>query len=303
MMMFNSILDTIGRTPIVRLNKIVPEGYAEIYVKMESFNPMHSAKDRVALAMIEDAEKKGILKSGMKVVEPTSGNTGIGLAMVCAAKGYHLILTMPDTMSVERRKLVSALGAEVVLTPGSEGMAGAIAKAKEFCSRSDFYMPQQFENQSNADAHYRTTGQEILADMPDIDLFIAGIGTGGTITGVGRALKERKPGTWVVGIEPAGSPVLTGGRPGPHKLQGIGAGFKPKVFDRTYVDWILPVKDDDAYYMARKLAKEEGILAGITGGAALSAAMGMAKDLPGKKVLVLLPDSGERYLSTDLFNE
>ncbi|MFA5313884.1 MAG: cysteine synthase A [Methanomassiliicoccales archaeon] len=303
-MKFNSILETIGRTPIVKLNKIVPEGYAEIYVKIESFNPMGSVKDRVALAMVEDAEKKGTLRPGMKIVEPTSGNTGIGLAMVCAAKGYHLILTMPDTMSVERRKLVAALGAEVVLTPGPEGMAGAVGKAKELCrSGTDCFMPQQFENQANADVHYRTTAEEILADIPDIDLFIAGIGTGGTITGVGRALKEKKPGTWVVGIEPAGSAVLGGGRAGPHKIQGIGAGFKPKVFDRTYVDWILPVKDDDAYDMARKIAKEEGILAGISGGAALSAAMGMAKDLPGKKVLVLLPDSGERYLSTDLFNE
>ncbi|QLH75530.1 MAG: cysteine synthase A [Methanomassiliicoccales archaeon] len=303
-MRFNSILDTIGRTPIVRLNRTVTEGYAEVYVKMESFNPMHSVKDRVALALIEDAEKRGVLRPGMCVVEPTSGNTGIGLAMVCAAKGYRLILTMPENMSSERRKLLSAMGAGVILTPASEGMSGAVMKAKEICSSSpDHFIPQQFENQANVEIHYRTTAEEILADMPDIDLFVAGIGTGGTITGVGKALKEKKPGTWVVGIEPAGSPVLGGGRPGPHKIQGIGAGFKPKIFDRKYVDWILTVKDEDAYRWARKIAREEGILVGISGGAALSAAMEMAKDLPGKKILALIPDSGERYLSTDLFNE
>jgi cysteine synthase len=302
-MLYDNILKTIGRTPIVRLNRMASEGGAEVYVKVESFNPTHSVKDRAAMAMIEEAEKKGALKSGMSVIEPTSGNTGIGLAMVCAVKGYHLILTMPDSMSMERRKILKAFGAELVLTPAAQSMTGAVAKAKEMCQGGGFFLPNQFDNLSNADIHYRTTAMEIMADMPDLDLFVAGIGTGGTITGVGKALKEKRAETWVVGVEPASSPVLGGGRPGPHRIQGIGAGFKPKIFDRKYVDWILAVKDEDAYEMARRIAKEEGILAGISGGAALSAGLGMAKELPGKKVLILLPDSGERYLSTDLYPE
>jgi cysteine synthase A len=302
-MLYGNILETIGRTPIIRLNRMAPEGGAEVYVKVESFNPTHSVKDRVALAMIEQAEREGRLRPGMCVVEPTSGNTGIGLAMVCAVKGYRLILTMPESMSVERRKMLKALGAELVLTPANESMNGAICKAKEICKGEGFFLPQQFENMANVDVHHRTTAQEIIADLPDLDLFIAGIGTGGTITGVGKALKERRPGTWVVGVEPASSAVLGGGRPGPHRIQGIGAGFKPKVFDRKYVDWILPVSDEDAIIMARRLAKEEGILAGISSGAALSAGLSMAKDLPGKKALILLPDTGERYISTELFGE
>lgn len=302
-MLYANILQTIGRTPIVRLNRMAPEGGAEVYVKVESFNPTHSIKDRAAVAMIEAAEKDGRLRPGMSVVEPTSGNTGIGLAMVCAVKGYRLMLTMPESMSIERRKLLKALGAELVLTPASEAMNGAINKAKEICKGEGFFLPQQFENMANVDVHYNTTAQEIMADLPDLDLFVAGIGTGGTITGVGKALKEKNPGMWIVGVEPASSSVLGGGRAGPHRIQGIGAGFKPKIFDRKYVDWILPVNDDDAFIMARRLAKEEGILAGISSGAALSAGLSMAKDLPGKKVLILLPDTGERYISTELFGE
>ena len=302
-MLYENILQTIGRTPIVKLNRMAPKEGAEVYVKIESFNPTHSVKDRAALAMIEDAEKRGDLKQGMTVVEPTSGNTGIGLAMVCAVKGYRLILTMPDSMSVERRKILKAFGAELVLTPGTQSMSGAVAKAKEYCKDCNFFMPNQFENMSNVEVHYRTTAMEILNDLPDVDLFIGGIGTGGTMTGVGKALKEKRPGTWVVGVEPATSQVIGGGRPGTHRIQGIGAGFVPKIFDRKYLEWILPVTDDEAMEAARRIAKEEGILAGISGGAALSAGLGMAKDLPGKKVLVLLPDSGERYLSTDLYGE
>lgn len=302
-MLYRNILETIGRTPIIRLNRMAPEDGAEVYVKIESFNPTHSVKDRAALAMIEAAEKDGRLRPGMSVVEPTSGNTGIGLAMVCAVKGYRLVLTMPESMSVERRKLLKAMGAELVLTPANESMKGAISKAKEISKGEGFFLPQQFENMANVDVHYHTTAQEIIADLPDLDLFIAGIGTGGTITGIGRALKERRPGTWVVGVEPASSAVLGGGSAGTHRIQGIGAGFKPKIFDRKYVDWILPMNDEDAFAMSRRLAREEGILAGISSGAALSAGLSMAKDLPGKKILILLPDTGERYISTELFGD
>ncbi|OPY34624.1 MAG: cysteine synthase A [Methanomassiliicoccales archaeon PtaU1.Bin124] len=302
-MIYDNILKTIGRTPIVRVNRMAPEGGAEVYVKVESFNPTHSVKDRAALTMIEDAEKSGALRPGMSVVEPTSGNTGIGLAMVCAVKGYRLVLTMPENMSIERCKILKAFGAELVLTPAAEQMGGAVNKAKELFRSGGYYLPNQFENMSNVEAHYMTTAMEILADIPDIDLFVAGVGTGGTLTGVAKRLKETRPGVWVVGVEPATSAVLGGGRPGPHRIQGIGAGFVPKIYDRKFIDWILPVKDEEAYEMARRMAREEGILAGISGGAALSAGLGMAKDLPGKKVLILLPDSGERYLSTDLFTD
>jgi cysteine synthase A len=238
------------------------------------------------------------------VVEPTSGNTGIGLALVCAAKGYHLILTMPENMSVERIKLLRSLGAEVILTQAQAGMAGAIVKAKEMCSSSNYCMPNQFNNPANVEAHYLTTGPEILTDLPDLDVFVAGIGTGGTITGVGRYLKEKKNDTLVVGIEPAGSPVLSGGQPGTHGIQGIGAGFVPAILDRKVIDRIMTVTDEDAIQTAKDLAHKEGIMAGISSGAALWAGLQLAKELgPGKKIVVLLPDSSERYMSTALFRE
>jgi cysteine synthase A len=306
-MPYNNILETIGRTPMVRLNRLPSEGSATIYCKLESFNPMRSVKDRVALAMIEDAEAKGMLRPGMGVVvvEPTSGNTGIGLAMVCAVKGYKLILTMPENFSIERRKLLSALGAELVLTPGTEGMQGAVDQAKEICKeRKEAFMPQQFDNQANPKKHMETTAQEILDEIPNPDAFVAGVGTGGTITGVGRAIRSRNLKTLIVAVEPAASPLLSGGRAGPHGLQGLGANFIPSILDRSVIDRIVPVKDDDAKSTARALAKKEGIFAGISSGAAVYAALGIAKELgAGKSVVVILPDFGERYMSTDLFSD
>jgi len=299
----NSILETIGRTPLVRLNRVVPEGSAEVLCKLEASNPMSSVKDRVAWAMIDDAERSGKLKPGMCVIEPTSGNTGIGLAMVCAVRGYRLILTMPENMSQERQRLLRAMGAEIVLTPRAEGMGGAVSCAQELCGKeTNSFMPMQFENPSNPDIHENTTGQEILQDQPVVDAFVAGVGTGGTIMGVGRVLKRSRSSCLIVAVEPKGSPVLSGGSPGTHGIQGIGAGFVPKVLDRSMLDRIIQVSDDEAKEMARRLAKEEGILAGISSGAAVHAAVLVAKELgPGKTVVTLLPDSGERYLSTDLF--
>lgn len=301
--MHDSILSTIGNTPLVKLNKIVPAGSAEVYAKLESFNPASSVKDRIALSMVEDAEKSGALTKDKIIVEPTSGNTGIGLAMVAAAKGYRLVLTMPETMTIERRKLLKAFGAEIVLTPGPEGMGGAVNKAKEiYQSDPKHYIPLQFDNPSNPKIHRETTGQEILKDLPDPDAFVSGVGTGGTITGVGEALREKGKKTLLIAVEPARSPVLSGGAKGPHKIQGIGAGFVPKVLDAKILDRIVQVKDEDAAATARELAKKEGILAGISSGAALWAALEVAKELgKGKKVVVVLPDTGERYLSTDLF--
>ncbi|MCG7844444.1 MAG: cysteine synthase A, partial [Methanomassiliicoccales archaeon] len=267
-------------------------------------NPGGSVKDRVALHMIEAAESQGLLKPGMKVVEPTSGNTGIGLALVCAAKGYHLTLTMPEDMSVERVKLLRSLGAEVMLTPAQAGMMGAIVKAKELCSDSNYCMPNQFNNPANPEAHYLTTGPEIFEDLPDIGAFVAGIGTGGTITGVGRYLKERRKDVLIIGVEPAGSPVLSGGPPGTHAIQGIGAGFVPAILDINIIDRIITVRDEDAIETARELARKEGVMAGISSGAALWAGLQLARELgPGKKIVVLLPDSSERYMSTALFRE
>jgi len=304
-MKYNGILETIGRTPLVRLNNIVDENSAEVYVKLESFNPMSSVKDRIALAMIDEAERSGKLKPGMCVIEPTSGNTGIGLAMVCAAKGYRCIFTMPESMSMERRKLLKAFGAEIVLTPTREGMAGAISCAKGMCKKDKgMFLPQQFENPANPDMHERSTAQEIIQDLPDLDYFVAGVGTGGTITGVGRALKRHRAGIKVIGVEPAASPVLSGGPPGTHGIQGIGAGFVPKVLDRKVVEWFLQVRDEDAKATARSLARKEGILAGISSGAALFIGLQLAGQIgKEKKIVVLLPDTGERYLSTDLFPE
>jgi cysteine synthase A len=304
-MRYNSILGTIGRTPLVKLNKGVGKDSAEVFCKLESFNPMHSVKDRIALAMIEEAERCGILRPGMRVVEPTSGNTGIGLAMVCAAKGYRLILTMPESMSIERRRLLKALGAELVLTPRTEGMKGAIERANAIChEHQDSFMPQQFENLANPKVHMETTAIEILEDLPNPDAFVAGVGTGGTITGVGKVLRAHGLRTLVVAVEPAASPVLSGGKPGPHGIQGIGPGFVPKILDLGVVDRIVKVSDEDAKKRAREIAKEEGILVGISSGAAAHVAFDVANELgPGNKVVVVFPDFGERYLSTDLFPE
>ena len=300
----NSVYDLIGNTPIVKLNRLVDEDSADVYVKLEYMNPGSSVKDRIALAMIEDAEEKGLLKEGDTLIEPTSGNTGIGLAMVAAAKGIKAILVMPDTMSSERRNLLRAYGAELVLTPGAEGMKGAIKKAEELAEEHGYFMPQQFNNPANAEVHRRTTGREIVEQFGDdgLDAFIAGIGTGGTITGAGEVLKEKYPSIKIYAVEPTDSPVLSGGKPGPHKIQGIGAGFVPKILNTDVYDDIITVKNEEAFEFARKAAKEEGVLGGISSGAAIFAALQVAKKLgKGKKVLAVLPSNGERYLSTPLY--
>ncbi|WP_058486796.1 cysteine synthase A [Defluviitalea phaphyphila] len=302
---YNSITDLIGNTPIVKLNKLVEENSAEVYVKLEWYNPGSSVKDRIALNMIEAAEKAGKIKPGDTIIEPTSGNTGIGLAMIGAAKGYRVILTMPDTMSIERRKLLKAFGAELILTPGTEGMTGAINKAKELVEKEGYFLPQQFENPANPEIHRQTTGKEILEAMgTDLDAFVAGVGTGGTITGCGEVLKEAIPNIEIVAVEPATSPVLSGEKKGPHGIQGIGAGFVPEVLNTQIYDSIEKITDNEAMETARKMAKEEGILVGISSGAAVAAALKVAKRLgKGKKVLAISPSYGERYLSTALFNE
>ncbi|HDX9614485.1 TPA: cysteine synthase A [Bacillus toyonensis] len=298
-----SVSELIGKTPIVKLNRIVESDSAEVYLKLEFMNPGSSVKDRIALAMIEDAEKKGLLKEGDTIIEPTSGNTGIGLAMVAAAKGYKAILVMPETMSIERRNLLRAYGAELVLTPGPEGMGGAIRKATELAKEHGYFIPQQFQNQSNPEIHRLTTGPEIVEQMGDqLDAFIAGIGTGGTITGAGEVLKEAYKDIKIYAVEPADSPVLSGGKPGPHKIQGIGAGFIPGTLDVKVYDEIIQVKTEQAFEYARRVAKEEGILVGISSGAVIYAATEVAKKLgKGKKVLVIIPSNGERYLSTPLY--
>ena len=303
-MIYENILETIGHTPIVHLKKMSGPKDADIYAKIESFNPAHSVKDRTALAMIEDAESTGAMRKDMFVVEPTSGNTGIGLAMVCASKGYRLLIVMPDSFSIERQKLMKAFGAELILTPGKEGMSGAINYANELVSKDkNAFMPQQFENLSNPMVHYRTTAREIVSDIPELDAFVCAVGTGGTISGVSRFLKEHRSPAKIIGVEPEGSPVLSGGKPGPHKIQGIGAGFIPKVCDVRSIDRTISVKDDDAIMQSRELAKREGVMAGISSGAALFAARSVASEMGrGKKIVVLLPDTGERYLSTELFS-
>ncbi|MGG5368909.1 cysteine synthase A [Enterococcus sp. AZ196] len=301
---YNSILDTIGETPIVKLGRITTDDMAQVYVKVESFNPGSSVKDRIALAMIEDAEKNGKLKAGMMIIEPTSGNTGIGLAMVGAAKGYSVTLVMPETMSIERRKLMQAYGANLVLTPGAEGMKGAIAKAKELAEEKNGFIPSQFDNPINPKVHEKTTAKEIVNafEKNGLDAFVAGVGTGGTITGVGNELKRMYSDIKIYAVEPEESPVLEGGQPGPHKIQGIGAGFVPSILNTEVYDQVLPVNSSDAMETAREIAKKEGILVGVSSGAALFAAMEVAKKMgPDQKVLVLLPDNGERYLSTELF--
>lgn len=299
----NSIHELIGETPIVKLNRLVDDNSADVYLKLEFMNPGSSVKDRIGLAMIEAAEKKGDLKPGDTIIEPTSGNTGIGLAMVAAAKGFKAILVMPDTMSMERRNLLRAYGAELVLTPGSEGMGGAIRKAEELSKEHGYFMPQQFKNEANPEVHRLTTGKEIVEQMGDqLDAFIAGIGTGGTITGAGSVLKENYPSIKIYAVEPTDSPVLSGGKPGPHKIQGIGAGFVPDILNTNVYDEVITVKNDEAFETARKAASQEGILGGISSGAAIFAALKVAKELgKGKKVLAVLPSNGERYLSTPLY--
>lgn len=299
----NSITELIGQTPIVKLNGLVDEQSADVYLKLEYMNPGSSVKDRIALAMIEDAEAKGSLKQGDTIIEPTSGNTGIGLAMVAAAKGYKAILVMPETMSMERRNLLRAYGAELVLTPGPEGMGGAIRKAEELSKEKGYFMPQQFENESNPSIHERTTGPEIVEQMGDqLDAFISGIGTGGTITGAGKVLREKYKNIKIIAVEPTDSPVLSGGKPGPHKIQGIGAGFVPGVLDTNVYDEIIKVENEQAFDYARRAAKVAGILGGISSGAAIYAALETAKKLgKGKKVLAVIPSNGERYLSTPLY--
>ncbi len=300
----DNVLDLVGRTPVVRLNKVVAPGAAEVWAKLERQNPGGCVKERIALAMIEAAEAAGRLQPGGVIVEPTSGNTGIGLAMVGAYKGYRVILVMPDSLSVERRTLFRAYGAELVLTPGDEGIKGAIARAEEIKAETPAaFIPNQFENPANPESHYRTTAQEIAAQVPGLDAFVAGVGTGGTVTGVGRYLKEHHPAARVVAVEPAGSPVLSGGEPGSHSIQGIGAGFVPGVVDRGVIDEVIRVESEDAKEMARQLARREGLLVGISSGAATVAALEVAERLgSGHAVVVVLPDTGERYLSTDLYS-
>ena len=300
-----SITDLVGHTPVVRLRRIPGKDSAEVYVKLEFYNPAASVKDRLGLAMIEQAEKDGLLGPDTLIIEPTSGNTGIGLAMVAAARGYRLKLVMPETMSVERRRVLAAFGAEVVLTPGEKGMKGALEKATELMEAdSHAFMPQQFTNPANPEVHRRTTAREIQEAFGDtLDAFVAGVGTGGTLTGVGEVMKGSRPAFQVVAVEPADSPVLSGGEPGPHKIQGIGAGFVPEVLNRDVLDRVIRVEVDDAIAVARRLAREEGILAGISSGANCHAACEVARDLgPGNKVLTIVCDTGERYLTTPLFS-
>ncbi|MDT8862668.1 cysteine synthase A [Alkalihalobacillus sp. MEB130] len=303
MKVVNSVTELIGQTPLVKLNRLVSDKHADVYLKLEYMNPGSSVKDRIALAMIEAAEKAGHLKPGVTIVEPTSGNTGIGLAMVAAAKGYKAKLVMPETMSMERRNLLRAYGAELVLTPGPEGMGGAIRKATELAKEDGHFMPQQFENEANPEIHRNTTGKELLEQVDgQIDGFVSGIGTGGTITGAGGVLKENFPNLHIAAVEPADSPILSGGNPGPHKIQGIGAGFVPSILNTEIYDSVIQVSTEQAFEYARAAAREEGILGGISSGAAIYAALQLAEKLgPGKKVVAIIPSNGERYLSTPLY--
>ena len=305
----HSLVDLIGNTPLLRLERYESANHlsAALLAKLECFNPLSSSKDRAAKYMIEDAEARGLLKPGTVIVEPTSGNTGVGLSYIAAIKGYQVILTMPETMSLERRNLLSALGARLELTPGAQGMKGAIAKAEELLrTLPSAWMPGQFDNPANATAHYETTGPEIWRDTDGkVDVLVAGVGSGGTVTGAGRYLKEQNPNIEVIAVEPAESPVLSGGQAGPHKIQGIGAGFVPAVLDRSVVDRVIPVPGEDAFAASRALAQTEGLLVGISSGAALSAAASLAREeaYQGKNIVVVLPDTGERYLSTGLFQK
>ena len=302
MKIYTAVSQLVGRTPLLKLSYVQE---ATVLAKLELFNPAGSAKDRVALAMIRDAEERGLLKEGSVIIEPTSGNTGIGLAAMAAARGYRTIIVMPDSMSIERQKLMTAYGAELVLTPGALGMQGAIEKAEEMAKAiPGSFIPDQFNNPANAKAHYETTGPEIWEDTDGtVDIFVAGVGTGGTITGTGRYLKEKNPNVQVVAVEPANSPLLSGGKAGPHGLQGIGANFIPGVLDQRIYDRVIPVTEEQAYAAARELGKKEGVLVGISSGAALYAAKLLAEENPGKNIVVLLPDTGDRYLSTAMFGE
>lgn len=298
----NSVADLVGQTPLVKLNRLTGPNDADVYLKLEYFNPGSSVKDRIALAMIQAAEKSGELQEGGTLIEPTSGNTGIGLAMIAAAKGYKAVLVMPDTMSLERRNLLRAYGADLILTPGAEGMKGAIAKSEQLSKENGWFLPQQFNNEANPEVHRLTTGPEIADALDRVDAFVSAVGTGGTITGVGSVLKERFPDVKIIAVEPTDSPVLSGGQPGPHKIQGIGAGFIPEVLDTDIYDEITLVTNDESYEYARKMAKEEGILGGVSSGAAVFAALKAAKELgKGKTVVAILASNGERYLSTPLY--
>lgn len=302
-MIYNNILELIGNTPIIKVNNLLDENSAEVYVKLEKFNVGGSVKDRAALGMIEKAESLGLIKPGDTIVEPTSGNTGIALAMIGKLKGYNVTIIMPDTMSKERRALIKAYGADLILTPGTKGMKGAIEKANELVKEKGYFLPQQFENVANPEKHYETTAIEIINDLSDLDYFVSGVGTGGTITGIGKYLKEHIDGVKVIAVEPESSPVISGGEPGPHKIQGIGAGFVPSIYKEEYVDEVVKVSNEDAYKIAKDFSSEEGVLVGISSGAAIYAAIELAKKLgKGKKVLAIAPDGGEKYISTGLYD-
>ncbi|MBL4932564.1 cysteine synthase A [Clostridium paridis] len=303
-MIYENALQLVGNTPVLKVKTLTDENSAEVYVKLEKFNPGGSVKDRAALGMIEKAEELGLLKPGSTIVEPTSGNTGIAIAMIGKLKGYRVVITMPETMSKERRDLLKAYGAELILTEGAKGMKGAIAKATELVEQEGYFMPQQFTNLANPEKHYETTAEEIYKDIPDLDAFVAGVGTGGTVTGVGKNLKNNyKTNVKVIAVEPAKSPVLSGGNPGPHKIQGIGAGFVPDIYDASVIDEIIQVTEEDAFKTAKDFATKEGVLIGISAGGALYAALQVAKKLgQGKKVLVIAPDGGEKYISMGLYD-
>ncbi|WP_097026540.1 cysteine synthase A [Clostridium peptidivorans] len=303
-MIYNNALEMIGNTPLLKLNNINDENSAEVYVKLEKYNPGGSIKDRASIGMIEKAERLGLIKKGDTIVEPTSGNTGIGLAMAGNLKGYKVIIVMPDTMSIERRNTMKAYGAELILTDGKLGMKGAIEKAEELVKNSQgFYMPQQFTNEANPERHYETTAEEIIRDVPDIDAFVASVGTGGTVIGVGRKLKELKKDIKVIAVEPEKSPLLSGGKAAPHKIQGIGANFIPEIYDNSVVDEVITVTDEEAFEYARLMASEEGIMVGISSGANIAIALKVAKKLGvGKKIVTVAPDGGEKYLSTGLYD-
>lgn len=302
-MIYNGALELIGNTPILKLNNLVEEDSAEVYVKLEKFNPGGSVKDRAALGMIERAEKEGLLKAGSTIVEPTSGNMGIALAMIGKLKGYKVVIIMPDSMSKERRDLIKAYGAELILTDGALGMNGSIKMANELAKKDGYFMPQQFENLANPEKHFETTAEEIYLDLKDIDVFIAGVGTGGTVTGVGKKLKEKINNLKVIAVEPENSPVLSGGRAGAHKIQGLGSGFIPEIYDDKVVDEIITVSDEDALRFTKIFAEKEGVLVGISSGAVIYTALKVAKELgKGKKVLVIAPDGGEKYISMGIFD-